>query len=345
MNPVTLAIDAMGGDRGAIVVVPAALKLLAKYNDTRLILVGDETIVQRELQRAGGKVSDRLLIHHASQSVAMDESPTQALRSKKDSSMRVALNLVKAGEAAACVSAGNTGALMATAYFVLKTLPGIDRPAIVSLVPTRTGNGAHMLDLGANVDSTPQHLLQFAVMAAVLASAVHGIARPRVSLLNIGHEDIKGNELVRETARLLTSSGLVNYIGFVEADQIYAGTTDVIVCDGFVGNIALKASEGVAHLIKKIMREEFERNLLTRLAAVVCLPVLRRVGRRINPDHYNGATLIGLRGVVIKSHGGANADAFLAALERARLQAAKNITAQISQEVSRLLNQTEAGSA
>lgn len=317
-RPRTIALDGMGGDRGPDVVVPAALRVLKSTgNALRLILVGQEDVLSAQLTKFKAKGYPGLVIRHASQLVSMDESPAQALRVKKDSSMRVAINLVKQGEADACVSAGNTGALMATARFVLKTLPGIDRPAICTTLPTVRGQ-TRVLDLGANVDSKAEHLLQFAVMGSVLA-AVNGIERPRVGLLNIGEEDIKGNEQVKEAARLLVASDL-HYIGFVEGDGIYLDDVDVVVCDGFVGNVALKSSEGVAKLIHHYMVQEFKRNPLTRLAGLIALPVLRAFRRRIDPRRYNGASLLGLQGIVVKSHGGADALAFANAIQVAMLE-------------------------
>jgi glycerol-3-phosphate acyltransferase PlsX len=251
--------------------------------------------------------------------------------------MRVAINLVKEGVAGACVSAGNTGALMATARFVLKTLPGIDRPAIISAFPTISGKCVRMLDLGANVDSTAEDLFQFAVMGSVLTSALDNVPNPKVSVLNIGEEDIKGNELVKDTARLLAASTALNYVGFVEGDDIYSGDVDVVVSDGFVGNIALKTSEGVAILIGKIIKEEFKRNWLTKLAGLISMPVMKSVIRRIDPDRYNGATFIGLQGIVIKSHGGANTIAFANAIEEGIIQHDKNIPELISTKVEQLL--------
>lgn len=334
----TIAVDAMGGDNGVSVVVPAALDILGRLPDVSLVLVGDQAAIGREIDRlrehAGHR--ERLRIHHASQRVEMDEPPAVALRSKKDSSMRVAIDLVKHGEADACVSAGNTGALMATARFVLKTLPGIDRPAISTALPTMTGH-THMLDLGANVDSTPQQLLEFAVMGSVLVSAVDNLPSPRVGLLNIGEEPIKGNERVKETAQLLAQSDL-NYVGFVEGDDIYTGSVDVIVCDGFVGNVALKSSEGVARMIAHFLRQEFTRNPLTRLAGLVALPVLRRLRTRIDPRRYNGASLLGLRGTVIKSHGGADRFAFAQALGEAVREVEKNVPQRISEHLGARLD-------
>ncbi|MCU0935160.1 MAG: phosphate acyltransferase PlsX [Gammaproteobacteria bacterium] len=328
----------MGGDHGASVVVPAALDALDSLADVRLVLVGDQAVIGRELDRVETRADhrERLRVHHASQRVEMDEPPAVALRNKKDSSMRVAIDLVKRGEADACVSAGNTGALMATARFVLKTLPGIDRPAISTALPTMTGH-THVLDLGANVDSTPQQLLEFGVMGSVLVSAVDNLPSPRVGLLNIGEEPIKGNERVKETAQLMAQSDL-NYVGFVEGDDIYQGSVDVVVCDGFVGNVALKTSEGVARMIAHFLRQEFTRNPLTRLAGLVALPVLRRLRARIDPRRYNGASLLGLRGTVVKSHGGADRFAFAQALAEAAREVEKNVPQRISEHLGARLD-------
>ena len=326
----------MGGDHGPLVVIPACLQVLKDYPALDLILVGDTSIVQKELQAQNYDAS-RLKIQHASQRVEMDESPAVALRAKKDSSMRVAINLVKSGEAEACVSAGNTGALMATARFVLKTLPGIDRPAIISTFPTFSGKNMRMLDLGANVDSSAEHLFQFAVMGSVLASAIDGIKNPKVCLLNIGHEDIKGNELVKQTAQLLLNSKAINYTGYIEGNQIYEGDADVVVCDGFVGNVALKTSEGVAIFIKNLLKQGYSRNWFTKLAALISMPILKALIKRMDPDRYNGACFIGLPGIVIKSHGGAKISAFAHAIEEAILQVKKNIPQRIGAEVEQLL--------
>jgi glycerol-3-phosphate acyltransferase PlsX len=324
----------MGGDAGSGVVVPAALRVLrVASNAVRLILVGQEDVLSAQLAKLKARGHPGIVVRHASQLVSMDESPAQALRVKKDSSMRVAINLVKQGEADACVSAGNTGALMATARFVLKTLPGIDRPAICTTLPTVRGQ-TRVLDLGANVDSKAEHLLQFAVMGSVLAE-VNGIDRPRVGLLNIGEEDIKGNEQVKDAARLLVASDL-NYIGFVEGDGIYLDDVDVVVCDGFVGNIALKSSEGVAKLVRHYMTQEFKRNLLTRLAGLIALPVLRAFRRRIDPRRYNGASLLGLPGIVVKSHGGADALAFANAIQVAILEVEQAVPRRIDAHLAAL---------
>lgn len=338
MKTITIAVDAMGGDHGPPVVVPAALQVLAKHKSLHLILVGNQEVLSKELALHRFDDQSRLKIHHASQYVEMNESPAQALRTKKDSSMRVAINLIKENIAHACVSAGNTGALMATARFVLKTLPGIDRPAIISTFPTLKGNkNVRILDLGANVDSTAENLFQFAVMGSVLTSALNNIENPTVSLLNIGEEDIKGNDLVKEAAIRLSNSKAINYSGYIEGDQIYKGDIDVVVCDGFVGNVALKTTEGVAVLIGKIIKEAFRRNIFTKLAALISMPVLKSLKKRIDPDRYNGASFIGLKGIVIKSHGGARIQAFAHAIEEAMVQVDKNIPQRISSEVERVL--------
>lgn len=333
-----IAVDAMGGDFGPSVIVPAALYSLQQHPSLHLILVGDQEVLRSELAANNASESARLIIHHASQQVEMAEAPSSALRNKKDSSMRVALNLVKEGTAKACVSAGNTGALMATARFVLKTLPGIDRPAIIYSMPTiKRVNKVWMLDLGANVDSEAEHLLQFAVMGSVLASAVDNIKNPTVGLLNIGTEDIKGNEQVKKAAQLLSEMKGINYIGYVEGDDIYQGVADVIVCDGFVGNVALKVTEGVAKLGIYYMREAFNRNWLTKLSGLIALHVLKSLGKQIDPARYNGASLVGLHGIVIKSHGGASKLAFANAINQARLEAKKDVPQRIHKHVAELL--------
>jgi len=331
-RPLTIALDGMGGDIGPDVVIPAAATVLAASDrPLQLILVGREDILAAKLREHNVQNRSGLSIYHASQTVGMNELPSQALRLKKDSSMRVAIDLVKRGEADACVSAGNTGALMAIARFVLKTLPGIDRPAICTAIPNRHGH-VHVLDLGANVDSKAEHLLQFAVMGSVLVSAVDNITEPRVGLLNVGEEEIKGNEQVRKAAALMTASGL-NYIGFVEGDGIFLEAVDVVVCDGFVGNVALKTGEGIAKLVKHYLLEAFKRNWLTRLAGLIALPVLRSFSRIIDPRHYNGASLLGLQGIVIKSHGRADALAFANAIQIAILEVQKAVPRHIHEHL------------
>lgn len=312
---INVAIDCMGGDHGPQVTIPAALDFLSACPQGNVTLVGTQEIIQAELKRHGVASDDRIAIRHASEVVQMDDAPAQALRTKKDSSMRVAIDLVKSGEAHACVSAGNTGALMAISRFALKTLPGIDRPAIISILPTVSGR-TYMLDLGANVDCQPEHLLQFGLMGATLVGAIEHKERPTVGLLNIGEETIKGNDVVKRAAELLRASGL-NFVGNVEGNDIYLGKADVVVCDGFVGNVALKASEGLAHMLAHGLKEEFTRNFLTRMAALVAFPVLKRFKSRFDTRRFNGATLVGLRGIVVKSHGSADRVSFERAIARA----------------------------
>jgi len=325
----------MGGDHGPRVTVPAALAFQQRHPEVVIILVGQRTALESALRAAGASAGPRLQVRHAAELVGMDEPPAQALRFKKDSSMRVAINLVKSGAAHACVSAGNTGALMAISRFVLKTLPGIDRPAIATVLPNAKDGWTYVLDLGANVDCTPEQLMQFGVMGAMLVAAVEHKARPSVGLLNIGIEDIKGNETVKLAADLLRASGL-NFQGNVEGDDIYKGTTDVVVCDGFVGNSVLKASEGVATMIVGFLKQEFTRNPLRKLSALAALPVLKALRARMDPGHYNGASLLGLRGIVIKSHGSADAYAFGRALERAVEEVRNNVIERIARRMSEL---------
>ena len=331
---ITLSIDAMGGDHGPHVTVPAALKALAEDDQLNVVLVGLEDAIQSELKARKASTSTRLRIHHTTEVVLMDESPHSALKNKKDSSMRVAINLVKSGEAMACVSAGNTGALMATARYVLKTLPGIDRPAIASALPSEHGS-TYMLDLGANADCTPEQLLQFAIMGAMLVSCVEHKANPTVGLLNIGSEDIKGNEVVKAAGELLRASHL-NFYGNIEGDDIFKGTVDLVVCDGFVGNVALKTTEGLAHMMGKFLTQEFKKNWLTKIMALGAMPVLNAFKKRLDPRLYNGASFLGLRGIVVKSHGGADTVAFhhaiQVAIEEARSGVLRRITEQLEIE-------------
>ena len=336
---ITLALDAMGGDHAPGIVLDAAVEALRRHPELHLILVGQESMLRDELARRNALNEVRLSVHHASEVVAMDESPALALRGKKDSSMRVSIDLVREGRAQACISAGNTGALMATAKFVLKTLPGIDRPAICTMLPTATGH-THVLDLGANVECGAEHLFQFAVMGSVLASAVDNNPNPRVGLLNVGAEAIKGNDTVKAAARLLEASP-INYIGYVEGDDIYKGTADVVVCDGFVGNVALKASEGVAKMISGHLRESFKRNLFTKLAALISMPVLNSLKQRFDPRRYNGASLLGLQGIVIKSHGGADAFSFGHAIDTAMHEVEQAVPSRIDSQLETLLAQRQ----
>lgn len=321
----TIAVDAMSGDHGAEAAVPAALDVLAANPDLRLVITGRGEIVRPLLGR--GAHLERCTLVEASEVVGMDERPQDALRRKKDSSMRVAINLVEKGEAAACVSAGNTGALLATARFVLGMIPGIDRPAIVSAVPSTHGHTV-MLDLGANPDCTADHLVQFAVMGAVIASDLHGIRQPRVGLLNIGEEDIKGTEEIKEAHKRLTGRPL-NYVGFVEGDDIFSGEVDVVVTDGFTGNVALKTMEGLARFIGGAMKEEFTRSPLRKLGAAAATPALNALKTRLDPRGYNGASMVGLNGVVIKSHGGADRVSFANAVRVALTEARNGVPAQI----------------
>jgi glycerol-3-phosphate acyltransferase PlsX len=315
---VRVAIDCMGGDHGLSVTIPAAIAFSDHQPDVHLILVGKSGPIADALRVAGREAGDkaaRFRIQDATEVVEMDEPVAQALRGKRDSSMRVAIDLVRRGEADACVSAGNTGALMAISRSVLKMIEGIDRPAIAASLPTRTGGQTMVLDLGANVDCDPGHLLQFAVMGCALVSALGGTERPRVGLLNIGEEVIKGNEVVKQAGELLRTSGL-NFIGNVEGNDLFAGTADVVVCDGFVGNVALKTSEGLAQMLSGFIREEFTRGPLAKAIAMLAYPVLKRFKQRIDHRRYNGASLIGLRGIVIKSHGSSDAYGFEQALRR-----------------------------
>jgi glycerol-3-phosphate acyltransferase PlsX len=319
----------MGGDHGPDVTVQAALDFVKMHDDVHVLLVGIESRLCPLLE---GVSNPRVSFRHASEIVEMDESPALAIRNKKDSSMRVAIDLVKSGEADACVSAGNTGALMAISRFVLKMLPGIDRPAICGVLPTVNGH-VHVLDLGANVDCSPEHLLQFGIMGASLVGAIEHKDRPSVGILNIGEEDIKGNDVVKRAAELLKDSGL-NFVGNVEGDGLYKGEAEVIVCDGFVGNVALKASEGLAQMLATFLRQEFGRNILTKLIAILAIPVLRHFKRRVDHRRYNGASLLGLKGIVVKSHGSADAFSFRNALERAADIVRGGVLTRISERVA-----------
>ncbi len=333
---VTIAIDAMGGDHGTHVTVPAAVEYLRKNPGDTIVLVGLPDVIEAELRTLKIETGPNLRIHAASEVVGMDESPQLVLRNKKDSSMRVAINLVKNGEAAACVSAGNTGALMATARYVLKMLPGIDRPAIASFLPTIKGQVC-MLDLGANVDCSAEHLLQFALMGSALVSAIEHKDNPTVGLLNIGSEDIKGNKVVKQAAELLQNSDL-NFYGNIEGNDIFKGVADVVVCDGFVGNVSLKTTEGLAQMLGGFLREEFSRNIFTKLAGLIAMPVLKAFKHRVDPRRYNGASLLGLKGIVLKSHGSADAFAFQCAIERAAEEARGGMLHHISEHIEKWHN-------
>ncbi|MFI4962993.1 MAG: phosphate acyltransferase PlsX [Legionellales bacterium] len=338
MKNITIAVDAMGGDHGLSVVIPACIRAAKKNPHLKLILVGVRDSVTASLKKNGIINSKQFSIVHASEVVAMDELPSHALRNKKDSSMRVAINLVKEGKAQACVSAGNTGALMATARFVLKTLPGIDRPAIVSEVPTIKGK-TWVIDLGANVDSCAEHLFQFAVMGSALIQAIENKPEPKIGLLNIGVEEIKGNDQVKRTAHMLAECPMMNYVGYVEGNHFYTGDVDLVVCDGFVGNVALKASEGLAKLFLTVLKESFKRNWLTKIIGFIAIPALRHLKDRFDPARYNGASLLGLNGIVVKSHGGANEEAFQNAIEEAMLEVRKNVVDLVRDQINNFINQ------
>lgn len=338
-----IALDAMGGDFGPEVVIPAAVHVVKKIRDIQIVLVGDEPRLRDFAKDENIDLDEHFTIEHASQVVEMHEDPRHAVRKKKDSSMRVAINLVKEGRAQAVVSAGNTGALMATAKFVLKTLPGIDRPAICTTIPSYAGH-THMLDLGANVDSSAEQLYQFAIMGSVLAEAVDNTEQPKVGLLNIGSEDSKGNAQVKEANKLL-QKGSFNYIGYVEGDDIYTDKVDVVVCDGFVGNVSLKTMEGVAKMISTMMREEFKRSPLSMLAGLVAMPVLNRFKKRADPRMYNGASMLGLDGIVIKSHGSADVLSYANAIEIALLEVEKSVPEHIREcmepELEKIMSEKE----
>lgn len=328
----------MGGDHGLSVVIPACIRVARKKPNLHLQLVGDKAQIERHLKKHRAIANQQFSIIHASELVHMDELPSHALRNKKDSSMRVAINQVKDGHAQACVSAGNTGALMATARFVLKTLPGIDRPAIIAQLPTSKGK-TRVLDLGANVDSSADHLFQFAVMGSALIRALEHKSRPKIGLLNIGVEEIKGNDQVKRTAYLLSECNLLNYVGYVEADQFYSGDVDLVVCDGFVGNSALKASEGLARLMFHSLKASFTRNWFTKSVGFLAKPVLRHMKDTLDPARYNGASMLGLNGIVIKSHGAANAYSFQFAIEEAMHQADSNVVDLVRNQIADFVNQ------
>ncbi len=338
---IKVSIDASGGDHGIPVTIAAGIKALGSFKDLQLTFVGDQSLIEAELNShpAANKLLSRIQVVHATEVVLMNEPPAIALRKKKNSSMRVAINLVKSNDVDACVSAGNTGALMAISRFVLKTIKGIDRPAIMGRMPTMTGH-THMLDLGANVDSSPQALLEFATMGSIAVEQTESINKPTVGLLNIGEEDMKGNDKIKKTSELLKASNL-NYTGFVEGDDIYKGTVDLVVCDGFEGNIALKASEGVAAMMGSYLKRAFTRNWLTKIVALIATPVLKDFKASLDPGKYNGASLLGLRGIVVKSHGGANIDSFFMAISEAYTEANAKIIDKISLQVSKELETDE----
>ena len=337
---VTLAVDCMGGDHGLATTLPACVRFLESHPAARLLLVGQQAVIEEQWGRLKGAaaVQARIGIVPASEVVTMDDPVEIALRKKKDSSMRVAILQVKEGRAQAAVSAGNTGALMAVARYVLKTIDGIDRPAIATQMPNGQGGATTVLDLGANVDCTPEHLLQFGIMGSALVSVQLNNESPTVGLLNIGEEAIKGSEVVKKAGELLRAAGqagILNFHGNVEGNDIFKGTTDIVVCDGFVGNVALKASEGLASMVASLLKQEFSRNIFTRLIAVVAYPVLASFKRRVDHRRYNGAALLGLRGLVFKSHGSADEVAFSYALETAHEAASHALLSRVEQRIAR----------
>ncbi|HEY0063645.1 MAG TPA: phosphate acyltransferase PlsX [Telluria sp.] len=340
---IKISIDCMGGDHGPSVTIPAAVAFAKREPEAELILVGLENDLLAELKKCKAENHPRLSVVHASETVAMDDPIEVALRRKKDSSMRVAIELVKEGKAQACVSAGNTGALMAVSRYVLKTMAGVDRPAICSILPNQNDGPTYMLDLGANVDCEPHHLHQFAIMGSVLVSAMEGKERPTIGLLNVGTEEIKGNEVVKATGELLRAdheAGTLNFYGNVEGNDIFKGTVDIIVCDGFVGNVTLKAVEGLGRFVKSALTAEFKRTPLTMLGALISRSAFKNFSNRFNPSRYNGASLLGLRGLVFKSHGGADSYSFEWAIKRAFDAAKYNVQEHLSSKIAELMPRT-----
>ncbi len=338
---IVVAIDAMGGDHGPAVTISAAFEFLERHPQARVILVGQPTPMGETLARLGRDpqaLGARCCLQAASEVVTMDDPPTQALRRKRDSSMHVAVSLVKQGQANVAVSAGNTGAWMAISSFILRTLPGIDRPAICAPLPNQRGAATYMLDLGANVDCKPQHLYQFALMGSALVTSIEHKPTPVVGLLNIGEEEIKGSDTVKEAGELLRvahANGEISFFGNVEGNDIFKGTVDVVVCDGFVGNVALKTSEGLAQMLGRSLKGEFERNIFTKLGALFALPAINAFRRRYDHRRYNGACLLGLNGLVVKSHGSADAYGFGRALDRAYDAVATDVVAGIAGRIAR----------
>ncbi len=342
---IRISIDCMGGDHGPGVAVAAAVSFVKRTEDVRMILVGQELIIRSELKKQKCDHDPRFLIVNADEVVTMEDSLEVALRRKKNSSMRIAVSQVKDGLADVCVSAGNTGALMAISRYILKTLPDVDRPAICSILPNQKNKPTYMLDLGANVDCEPEHLQQFAIMATALYTAVEGRENPTVGLLNVGEEDTKGNDVVKRSAQLLRAEhekGLINFYGNVEGNDIFLGTTDIVVCDGFVGNVTLKAVEGLGRFVKTALKTEFNRNVITMLGALIARSALKAIGRRLNPSNYNGGSLLGLRGLVIKSHGSADAYGFEWAIQRACDAAKNGVLEHISSAMKVLVEAPEA---
>lgn len=341
---VRVSIDCMGGDHGVGVTVPASVAFIKKTADAELVLVGNEDAIRAELSKLGANDLSRLSIVHATQIVDMGDSVDVALRRKKDSSMRVAIAMVKNEAVHASLSAGNTGALMAISRFVLRTLPGVDRPAICTILPNQKDGPTYMLDLGANVDCEPEHLQQFALMGSALVAAVGEDKRPTVGLLNVGTEDIKGTEVVKRTAEILRedhAKGILNFYGNVEGNDIFEGTTDIVVCDGFVGNVALKTAEGLGRMVSAVLKSELRSNILNTLGALIARRALQSFSNRLNPSRFNGASLLGLRGLVFKSHGSADAFAYECAIQRAYDAVKNDVLLRISTAMAELLSNKE----
>lgn len=337
MRNLTISLDMMGGDYGPRSTIPAAIDAVEQFPHLTLILCGNSQYIQTELNKRDALTHPRLQVHHCEQVVNMDERPASALRSKRDSSMRVALDLVQQGKADACVSSGNTGALLAMAHYVLKTLPGIERPALISTLPTHKKRPVYLLDLGANITCDSEVLFQFAVMGAVMAEQVEQLENPKVALLNMGEEEIKGSDQIKHTAQLLNQTEQINYIGYIEGSDIFSGKADVIVCDGFVGNVALKTCEGIANLIINKLKKALNKNLMSRILGFLLMPALKKLYKRVNPDHYNGASLIGLGGIVVKSHGNASAIAFLNAIKEAVREVERQVPEKIKDKLEAAL--------
>jgi glycerol-3-phosphate acyltransferase PlsX len=337
LSKLTIALDIMGGDHGPPVILSAAVKAIQLHPNVHFALCGDETVIENGLSSLTSQERARVCVYHCDQVVEMGEVPTSALRNKKRSSMRKVIELVKDGDANACVSAGNTGALLTLSFYLLKTLSGIDRPALINMMPTTSHHNVFLLDLGANVNCTPEILFQYGVMGSVLAQEVSGIVSPRVALLNVGEEDIKGNAQVKSADQLFKDAPGINYIGYVEGDDIFTDHADVVVTDGFTGNVALKSSEGLAKLVINEVKRQSQRNLYTRILAKIAFPLLKSIYNSVNPDQYNGASLIGLRGIVIKSHGNASKDAFYYAIVKAMNEAKMQVPDKIKTKIETVL--------
>jgi len=329
----SIAVDVMSGDSGAPELIPGALRALSSDPDLELILVGQPAVIEPLLAQAPAAVRARVSVHPAASVVGMSEHPREAIRKRKDSSMRIAIDLVKEGRAGAMVSAGNTGALTAISHFVLKTVGPVERAPIMSAVPARNGGHTHMLDLGANTKASAVQLAQFATMGSIVARDVFGIANPRVGLLNIGEEETKGHETVQDAHELIRASG-VNYLGFVEGNNIFDGSVDVVVTDGFTGNVALKSMEGLAKLVGEQLRAEFTRDLVSKLSGLLARPVLDRVREKLDPRRYNGACMVGITAVVVKSHGSADRVAFAQAVATAATAMRRGLPAAIARALS-----------